>query len=73
MKNIPVTNEYALEKIKIALSKGNIKEADKWKLCIQSNNDLRIRVKQRMRYFKELNIQVRLKEMYRTPLSTNNK
>ena len=65
--NTPVTDEYALQKIKEALAVGDYTEADKWKLCLQGNAEVRIAWKQKERAAKEAVLQSRLREMYRTP------
>lgn len=65
--NIPVTDEYALQKIKEALAVGDYTEADKWKLCLQGNAEARLVWKQKERTAKEAVLQARLREMYSRP------
>jgi len=67
--NTPITTEYALEKLKNALKNGTQEEIEKWDMCIRSNNDLRIRTKQRLRYIQESN----LRAQYKRYLSIINK
>lgn len=63
----PVTDEYALQKIKEALAVGNYIEADKWKLCLQGNAGVRLAWKHKERTAREAVLQARLREMYARP------
>lgn len=62
--NTAVSDEYALQKINEALATGDYVEADKWKLCLQGNAEVRFKWKQRERMAKDRALQARLKEMY---------
>lgn len=44
-ENTPVTSEYANERLKEALARGDQQEIEKWDMVIRSNNELRIRAK----------------------------
>ena len=74
--NTPVTDEYALDKIKKALAIHDYAEADKWRLCLRGNTEVRLAWRQKVRDAKEVVLQARLREMYRNPTTlsedTNN-
>lgn len=65
--NTPVTDEYAIQKIKEALAVGDYTEADKWKLCLQGNAEVRLVWRQRERTAQEAVLQAWLREMYARP------
>lgn len=65
--NISVTDEYALDKIKKALAIHDYGEADKWRICLRGNTEVRLAWKQKVREAKEANLQARLREMYSRP------
>lgn len=66
ISNIPVTTEYALERLRVALKEGNSEEIATWDLCIRGNNDLRVRARERERNIREVLITTKLKREMRT-------
>lgn len=65
MKNEVITTEYALEKLNDALKEGDLDDVKKWDFIIRSNNEYRIKVKEKIRQAKDDYLRLKLRQMYR--------
>jgi hypothetical protein len=63
--NTPITNEEAVVHLEKALKAGDLEEIAKWDFIIRSNNDFRIRAKQKRREMDNIALEAKFHESYK--------